>query len=123
MAAAKLNLTCEQGTKFERMLTIAIDGTPVDLTGYTVRGKIKKYVTDAAVVATFTFTIQNQVTDTGKVLMSLPAATSTAFVIDPQQDQIRSLVPYAYDVELVPASGDPTRIFQGIFFLSPEVTT
>lgn len=123
MAAATLNLTLEQGTTFTRQLTFkdALDA-PVNLTGQTFRGSIRRVATDAKVIAQFTFVLANQGTSPGVVTMSLPAATSSGIKLTAQTTAARTLEVFAYDVERVFGDGSVERVLQGTISISPEVT-
>lgn len=123
MAAASLDLTLEQGATFTRTLTFRDSlNALVDLTGQTFRGSIRKYATDSDVVASFTFVLANQTTDTGEVTMSLPAATSSAIVLQAQSSATRSTEAFCYDVERVFADLSVERVLQGLINISPEAT-
>lgn len=123
MAAAKLNLLILQGSTFTRLLTFrtAGPGTEIDLTGRTFRGQIRKSP-GGVKVADFTFVVQDQVTNTGEVLMSLTAEQTAAIRLVKQTTPDRTLEPFAYDVEQVFLNGQVERILEGIVEVSPEVT-
>jgi hypothetical protein len=118
MAAAKYNITVEQGATFNLLLTIKSPGvtpTPIDITTWLFAGQIRKSPTDATVLADFTFTIQNQISNTGEVLVSLTDADTSAI---PADGPITNLV---YDIEATVGS-TVTRLIQGSVLLSAEVT-
>jgi hypothetical protein len=112
MAAGQLNILIEQGATFSRVLTVYSTGsTPLNLTGKTLRGQLRKNLSDADPAATFTFTAADQSTSPG-VATWLLAATATALL--PAQT-------LRYDVELVDGT-TVTRILEGEAFVSGEVT-
>lgn len=112
MAAGQLNILIEQGATFSRVLTVYSTGsTPLNLTGKTLRGQLRKNLSDAAPAATFTFTLANQGTSPGVATWNLDA-TATALL--PAQT-------LRYDVELVDGT-TVTRILEGEAFVSGEVT-
>lgn len=112
MAAGQLNILIEQGATFSRTLTVYSTGTtPLNLTGKTLRGQLRRNLTDSAVAGTFTFTLANQGTNPGVATWFL-AATDTALL--PAQT-------LRYDVELVDGA-TVTRILEGEAFVSGEVT-
>lgn len=112
MAAGLLNILVEQGATFSRTLTVYSTGTtPLNLTGKTLRGQMRKNLTDTTVAGTFTFTLANQTTSPG-VATWIMAAADTA-LLTPQT--------LRYDVELVDGT-TVTRILEGEAFVSGEVT-
>ena len=112
MAARLLNILIESGATFNRTLTVYSTGTtPLNLTGKTLRGQLRKNLADATPAGTFEFVIANQGTNPGVATWSM-SATNTALL--PGQT-------LRYDVELVDGS-TVTRILEGEAFVSGEVT-
>ena len=77
MGAAKRQILIEQGSTFQRQLTCYADRartTPVNLTGWTGRGKIKATPDSGSAVATFTVTFASDRT-TGRVTFSMGVRT------------------------------------------------
>lgn len=112
MAAGLLNILVEQGATFSRTLTVYSTGTtPLNLTGKTLRGQLRKSLADAAPAGTFVFTVADQGTNPGVATWTL-SATNTALL--PAQT-------LRYDVELVDGT-TVTRILEGEAFVSGEVT-
>ena len=121
--AGTLNLSIDQGSTFSRTLTITdAGGAPVDLTGQTFTGQIRKTATDATIVATFTCTLLNQITDPGKLTVVLPAAASSAIALRAQKLASRVAQDFAYDIERTFPSGTVERLLDGVVSISPEVT-
>ena len=121
MSAGNYDILVEQGATFLLTITIKdVTGVPVDLTGQTFRGKIKKSFADVAAQANFTCTLANQLTDPGKVSISL-SATDTAGIVLNTQGTTRVLTTMAYDIESESA-GVVKRWLQGLAKISPEVT-
>lgn len=121
MSAGNYDILVEQGATF--LLTITIkdtSGNPINLTGQTFRGKIKKSFTDVTAQATFVCTLANQLTDPGKVAISLSAVDTAAIVLN-TQGTARVLTTMAYDIESDNA-GVVKRWLQGLAKISPEVT-
>lgn len=116
MAAAKYNITVEQGSHFNLVLTIKDPTpTPIDISTWTFSGQIRKSPSDATALADFTFTIQNQITNTGEVWVSLTDVETSAI---PAECPSTNLV---YDIEAT-VSGVVTRLIMGAAVLSAEVT-
>lgn len=111
MSAGTTNFTnFEQGVTFSKTLTInESGGSAKDLTNCTFAGQIRprKHSTDK--ITDFTMTVTNAAT--GTVTMALTAA-QTSKVTDGS----------VYDIEMT-ESGTVTRILQGTFTVSAEVTT
>lgn len=112
MAAGLLNILIEQGSTFSRNLTIEqTAGNPLNLSGYTLAGKMKRNFTDANAAATFAFTVTNAAA--GQATWNLTAA---------QTDQLAPQV-HRYDIELTNTStGVVTRILEGEAWVSASAT-
>lgn len=115
MAAERFDFTIEQGATFKWYITINDPDAPtefLDLTTYLVRSQARSKYESASPAFTFTCIIQDQVTDTGKVLLYL-ADEATAVVAKGN---------YVYDVELESSGGEVVRLYQGRITVSPEAT-
>jgi hypothetical protein len=112
MAAGLLNILIEQGATFARTITIEQTvGVPLNLTGYTFAGKVKRHLTDANAAATFGVTVANA--SLGKLNWTL---TST------QTDGLAAQI-HRYDIEMTaPSSGAVTRILEGEAWVSGSAT-
>jgi hypothetical protein len=97
------------------------NSTPIDLTGHTFRGQIRKTASDPTIVASFSFNILNQTTDTGKVEVTLSSAVSSSIQLNSSLQAQRTLTFMAYDIESEYA-GRVTRWLEGRAIISPEVT-
>lgn len=112
MAAGLLNILIEQGATFSRTLTIYSTGTtPLNLTGKTLRGQLRKNLTDTTLAGTFAFTLANQSTNPGVATWILTAVETAALTAQTLR----------YDVELVDGA-TVTRILEGEAFVAGEVT-
>lgn len=126
MLAGNYNMTCQQGSTFIRSIELEQpdlieDPTgntfePFDLTGYAAKMQVRRTIDSSNVLlelSTFngalTINPSNAVTNEIyiNVSASVTASISTSGV---------------YDLEIISPSGVVTRILQGEFFLSPEVT-
>ena len=112
MAAGRYNIVIQQGSTFERTITIKQQSTglPVDLTGATFRGQVREYVEDTVPLASFLCTDVDLVN--GKFKIALTATTTTSLNFDTG----------VYDVEIQYADTSVDRILQGTVTLSKEVT-
>lgn len=93
----------------------------IDITGHVFSGQIRKTASDSAVVATFNFTVLDQVTNKGKVQVHLPHSVSSAIPLNSSLQAQRTLTIMAYDIESL-YSGRVTRWLEGTVIFSPEVT-
>jgi len=102
------NIVIDQGTTFDLTINVtADDGSPTDLTDYTISSQIRKsYYT-----STYTAFTTGKVNLTGEITLSLT----------PTQTSALKAGRYVYDVEM--ASSDETvRVIEGIVTVTPEVT-
>ena len=114
MAAGTLDFTIEQGATFNLLLTWKINGTPVNLTGYTARLAARVDVEDTEVILSLT-------TSNGGITLGGSAGTIS---LDQTATQT-TLLPagtYVYDLELIASNSTVTRLVQGELLISPEVT-
>lgn len=104
--ATRANLSIDQGSTFEVDVNITDEnGDPLDITGYTSAGQIRKsYASSNAVNFTTLLT-------SGNITLKL-TANQTANITAGR---------YVYDVELTKA-GVVTRIIEGLVTVRPEVT-
>jgi hypothetical protein len=112
------NFLCNQGATFTRTLTWTDSAKKArDLTGYTARMQVRSSVESSSVIVELT-TVNGKITlgtttDTkGQVTLLLSATTTAA--LTPGQ--------YVYDLELVSAGGEVTRLLEGNFVVKAEVT-
>lgn len=123
MSAGNYTIAIDQGADFTLQLTIKdATGTEVDLTGHTFRGQIRKSISNAVIVASFSFTLLDQVTSPGRVDVTMSNAVSSAILL-PKQDKVqRKAEKMAYDIESEDGLGIVVRWLEGAVDFSPEVT-
>jgi len=126
MLAGNYNMTCQQGSTFSRTIEIeqpdlATDPSgqtfiPFDLSGYSARMQVRRTIDSSNFLLELTtgnggLTINPVEGDTNKILIhasaNVTASVSTSGV---------------YDVEIISAQNVVSRVLQGTFNLSPEVT-
>lgn len=111
MSAGKFNMVVEQGSTFRKQLQVkGSDGTPVNLTGYQVRGQIRIAFEDVNPTASFTCTITDAVNGIVEIVLTATLTEDLSFTKG------------VYDIELVAPGGAVTRLLQGNVILSKEVT-
>jgi hypothetical protein len=97
------------------------NSVPIDLTGFIFTGQIRSYVSSPDIVASFSFTLADQVTNTGEVEVYLSSTISSAIDLGTQRSIERVPIKFSYDIES-DNSGDKKRWLEGIAEISPEVT-
>ena len=102
-----------QGMTFAPQLTWAIDGTAVNLTGYTARMQVRPTVDSTAVPINLTSGSGITLGGTAGTIQLSVAATALAAIEAGR---------YVYDLELQSGGGTVTTILAGYFDVSPEVT-
>lgn len=111
MSAGIYNIKADQGSTFVFSFTITTDGTAWNLTGYSARMQVRASVQSAS-------TILNLVSPTDITLTSAGVVTVTVDA-DVMATASGSFV---YDIEVESGSGIVTRLLQGKFIITPEVT-
>jgi hypothetical protein len=113
MAAGTLDLSIEQGSTYNLVLTWKVNGTAVNLTNYTARLQARVDVED-------TETVLSMTTGAG---ITLGGALGT-ITLDQSAAQTAAIAAgtYIYDLEMVAGSGTVTRLVQGELVVSAEVT-
>lgn len=109
MSAAKYDITLDQGSTFTLQITLQQPaGTPINLSGYTIRSQIRKSYT-GSLIEEFTCAI---VTAASGIFQMALTAEETKLLTEAE---------YVYDVE-ISISGNVTRVLEGTIYVSPEVT-
>lgn len=133
MSAGKLNFDnktaswCEQGVTFDRTLTWTdATATPINISGYTARMKVKSKYSDATPIAELT-------TENGGIVLGGAAGTVRIILTAEQTAAIPAkdgsasgTIPptkdYLYDLELISNTGVVTRLVEGKFVVAAEAT-
>lgn len=125
MRAGKYNMTCEQGSTFRRSLFIeqpdlVTDPTGAtyedfDLSGYTARMQVRRTIDSATFLLELT-------TENGALTIN-PAEAINEIFIDVSASVTASVsTSGVYDMEIIDPNGIVSRILEGNFTVSPEVT-
>jgi uncharacterized protein YndB with AHSA1/START domain len=117
------NINVKQGATFRLDIKIKdSNGTPINLTGHTFQGQIRKLTQDNTIQASFTFTIANQVTNPGEVRAELTATATAAIACEDSSRAQRRITEMSYDIESTDTNGVVNRWLEGVAYISPEVT-
>lgn len=120
MSAGRYDLTIEQGATLSiPMIWQNEDGTAVNLSGYTLAGKIRRKVTDPSALVSFTITVTNAAN--GAFTVSLTATQTGSLPISNNQDLGKENLNCVYDIEATTGS-TVYRILEGLAIISPQVT-
>lgn len=114
--ADKLNLSIDAGATFSIVVTWKDpNGTPIDLTGYSARMKLKDTYGGNTLVS---------LTDSDGITLGGSAGTVTVTISDSQTAAIGGTdhTKGVYDLEVESAGGVTTRLLEGRWVCSPEVT-
>lgn len=107
MSAGKYNIEIEKKATYNKVFTYyasytsATDNVPYDLTGCTIVAAIKKAITDASTILSFTTSIVDA--DAGKFSISLTPAQTASIGFDKG----------VYDVRVTFPGGDSYRVVEG----------
>ena len=104
------NLYIDAGSTYSAIVNVRNgDGTPINLTGFTISSQIRK---SYGSINSYDFTCSVYDATSGKVRLLLPAATSSS--MRPGR--------YLYDVEITSPIGEKLRVIEGIVIITPEIT-
>ncbi len=115
MSAAQYDFEVEQGTTFSKSVQWKdANGNTINLNGYTARMQLRRSKTSPTILVEAT-------TENGKLVVNGPggAVTITFSAADTAQWSFSRAV---YDLELISAGGIVTRLLEGSFTVSKEVT-
>ena len=119
----KYNITILQGATFSLGITIKDStGMAIDLTGHVFRGQVRRTVSSSEIETSFSFVIQNQITNKGKVTCLISATDTAAITVTPSTGADRKITKMCYDIESEDTSGTVTRWLEGVAEISPEAT-
>jgi hypothetical protein len=115
LANGRLGLTCKQGATFTRHITYKSNGVTVNLTGYTARMQVRpSYAYESSVVIADLTTGSGITIDGehGAIDLAITAGATAAITAGN----------YVYDLEVVAPNQTVTRLLEGPFIVTPEVT-
>lgn len=123
MIAGTYNILCQQGSSFGRTIAIEQPRTPTEenpaeyeiypLTNHTARMQVRRTVDSATPLITLT-------TENGRI--SINGADGLINLNISAADTAALTSSGVYDLEIISAGGLVSRVIQGTFTLSPEVT-
>jgi hypothetical protein len=123
MVATVVNLVVEQGATFRNKVVWqeCVTNAPIDLTNYTARMMFRASPASAIVIVSLTDVANTH----GQILIPatggvLGDGSLELYINDSTTDTMSG--GGAYDLELVAPNGDVTRLMQGKFTVSPQVT-
>ena len=115
-----INLVGQQGCTWGPLvITINVNGSPLDLTGYTVNGEMRQTVSNPISVQGFTVSIVEPATN-GQIEIAMSAAHTSAITTGSKQTDAASN--YVWDCEFTDSSGKVSRFFGGTIAVNPEIT-
>lgn len=123
MIAGNYNILCQQGASFARVIALEQPRTPTEenpalyeiypLANHTARMQVRRTIESTTPLITLT-TENGRITINGAaglISLSISAADTAALTSSG-----------VYDLEIISSSGLVSRVIQGTFTLSPEVT-
>lgn len=115
MSAAIYNATIDQGATWTLQVVYKDDsGTPINLTGYTAALQVRQNYYDTAALITLT-------SPSGGIVITGATGTIDITMTNVQTGSLDEGF-YVYDLEITSSGGIVTRLIQGQFTVSPEVT-
>lgn len=128
MTAGTHNITIEQGTDWQQVLTWRINSVAVNLAGYTARLQIRHVASSPTILALLTTTVSSSSSSSGSPTPAIGTITlggaAGTITMDLPAGQA-SLLPvgsHVYDLELISQAGKVTRLIEGICEVTAEVT-
>lgn len=112
MLAGTYNIVCEQGATFEREITVVnADNTVPDYNSSTARMQVRPTVESSTIIISLT-------TENGRIAL---LDNKITLFITADDTTLLAQGTYKYDLEIVTGT-EVTRLVQGDFKVSPEVT-
>jgi hypothetical protein len=112
VSAGTYNIKADQGSTFVFSFTISTSGTPWNLTGYSARMQVRASTQATTTVLNLVSPTDITLTSAGVVTVTVNATTMAAATAGT----------FVYDLEVQSGSGIVTRLLQGKFIITPEVT-
>jgi hypothetical protein len=110
----QVNFLCPQGSTFSKQITYKIDDVPVDLTGYSSRLQVREY-----------YYSENPLLDLyspdGGMTINAASGIVDLFIHASVTSQIPAGT-FVYDLEIKSVNNTVSRIIEGSFIVTPEVT-
>jgi hypothetical protein len=110
-------MSCWQGASFDYTFTWTVTNgtvvTPVDLSNYSARMQVRRTYDSTAVALSLVSGTGITLGGTAGTIILEANPTTTAAIPSGQ---------YVYDLEMVSATGNVTRLVEGTFIVDPEVT-
>lgn len=120
MIAGNYNILCEQGTTFTRVIAIEQpteddpeEYEPYPLTDHTARMQVRRTVESSTVIVSLT-------TENGRISIDEEGGVITLTIS--AEDTAEFTSSGVYDLEIIDADGNVSRVIQGSFTLVLEVT-
>jgi hypothetical protein len=120
MIAGNYNILCEQGVTFTRVIAIEQPTEadpevyePYPLADHTARMQVRRTIESTTVLISLT-------TENGRI--SIDEANGAITLVISAADTAALSSSGVYDLEIIDDSGNVSRVIQGTFTLSPEVT-
>lgn len=120
MIAGNYNILCEQGTTFTRVIALEQPTEedpevfePYPLTSHTARMQVRRTVESTTPIITLT-------TENGRISIDEEDGIITLVITADDTAELTSSG--VYDLEIIDADGNVSRVIQGTFTLSLEVT-
>lgn len=112
--AGKYNIVADQGATFSRNIHWKDEnGDPIDITDYTARMQVReRFVSTSTVLSLVSPTNITLGGGSGNIVITASATTMAGVTAGD----------YVYDLEMVASNGVVTRLLQGTFKVTPEVT-
>jgi hypothetical protein len=113
MNPGQYNFTCPKGTTFAKSVTYKVNKFAVNLTGYSARMQVRETLTSTSTLVSLSTAAGNMtVNSAGVVTMTISAATTAGL---PNGTHV-------YDLEIESGGGVVTRLLEGKFKVTGEVT-
>jgi hypothetical protein len=113
MNPGQYNFTCPKGTTFSKSVTYKVNKFAVNLTGYSARMQVRETLASTSTLVSLSSPSNGMtVNSAGVITMTISAATTAGFANGT----------YVYDLEIESAGGVVTRLLEGKFKVTGEVT-
>jgi hypothetical protein len=115
MVPGKYNIVCPKGSTLSQQMTYSINDVPVNLSGYSARMQVREKYESTSFITSLT-------SNNGGIILNSASAGIIGIYISSSATGSFIAKDYLWDMEIISPSNIVTRLLEGKFLVTPEVT-